>query len=963
MAMRTVRAHVEKETIRARFPFAAKEVLMNKYVDDIHTGGDTEEEVIQLQQDLIQLFQEGGWVLMKFASNSRKVLQSIPESRRLPGQVVDLDQGGEDGENIAKTLGLRWDTVQDVLLCNSSEQLCNSVKVITKRGVLSKVSCIYDLFGFFAPFVIRGKLMIQQLWKAGCSWDAECPDLILQEFREWEAELPMLEKIQIPRWFGTTTKIGQVQLHGFADASERAYGAMIFLRYELKGKTCSTFIIAKTKVAPLKAKSLARLELMAAYCLANLTSYVEEALNQQVERVQLWSDSEIVLAWLAKESTQWKTFVRNRVQEIQDLTGIQGWRHCPSKDNPADILSRGLRLAELKASKLYWHGPEWLVESEDKWPNVKLGPTPPQVDEERVKEVCLPIDAQVSYPSFFLRYRSFSRLARLVAWILRWRHGKLKGPIHQEELHNAKMRVLSLIQSQHFPAEIYLLRAGKSLPSSSRLLPLNPCLEVNTGLLIARGRLKRSSLVMTAQNPVILPNSDPVVWSLILDAHLRGQHATHTTTLAILREEFAIIHSRSEVRRALKTCLICKHYKAKAETQIMGELPSERVTVAPAFSHIGLDYTGPVYLREKGCPLRKAYIVVFTCMASRMVHFEIAQDMSAEEFLLALRRMFARRGVCRTIFSDNAKYFKKADKVLSSSVQRLASLRESPEVQAHLAEHRIEWKFIAERSAFRGGAWERINRSLKEPMRKILGKALLNYSEMATVLADVEASLNQRPLTWMFEGEVDPPLTPAHLALGRSLYTLPDTHNSKEVTVTKRYLYLQNLMNQCWKRWTLEYLPSLLPRQKWKSERPILSLNDVVYVTEENTKRGSWPLGRIVATIPSKDGLVRTYKIQTSRGVITRPIQRLILLESWKSNEDVMQKSEGRISEVGLDDPRSYQGGECIDSPTSKVAPSSPDCSNPSQFLDIQVPAGNPEVNTKKTRAGRLVKLPQRYLE
>ena len=264
-----------------------------------------------------------------------------------------------------------------------------------------------------------------------------------------------------------------------------------------------------------------------------------------------------------------------------------------------------------------------------------------------------------------------------------------------------------------------------------------------------------------------------------------------------------------------------------------------------------------------------------------MVHFELTNDMSTEEFLAALRRMINRRGWCNTIISDNQKTFKKAQKVLEISLSALFRNHLNEEtIQKFLTENKISWQYITERAPHRGAFYERINRSLKEPLKKILGKAKLRYSELYTILTDIESVLNQRPLTYLGSDPKNPqPITPAHLAFGRALRTVPDIPGAKHVNITRRYRHLQTLLKHFWGRWVKEYLPSLLRRPKWNIELTVPKVGDVCLISEENTSRPTWPLGRVIEEIKSRDGLVRTLKLRTSKGVLTRPAQRLHILE------------------------------------------------------------------------------------
>ncbi|XP_020625401.1 uncharacterized protein LOC110062796 [Orbicella faveolata] len=184
---------------------------------------------------------------------------------------------------------------------------------------------------------------------------------------------------------------------------------------------------------------------------------------------------------------------------------------------------------------------------------------------------------------------------------------------------------------------------------------------------------------------------------------------------------------------------------------------------------------------------------------------------------------------------------------------------------------------------WRGGWWERLIWNVKEPLLKVLGKALLSYAELTTVLTRIEAVINTRPLTTASDDVRDPtPIMPAHLALGRSLFDLSDLKEVpvNEDTTRQRYLYQQRLVNHFWKRWRGECLHQLSIQPKWNEEQPALSVGDVVLISEDNVSRGKWQMGRVETLFPGKDGLVCTVELKTQKGNLCRAIQRLHQLKA-----------------------------------------------------------------------------------
>jgi len=347
LAGNTVRTHAKQPEMIKQYPKAVESVKDDLYVDDCFGGANEEEDIIDLQQQHVKFFEAGGWKLTKFASNSKKVMETINIEDQLPGILLDFDDDDNDYGR-ATTLGLRWNTKEDEFMCNLSEKLMRHIDVITKREILSKSHSIYDVFGFVSAYTVKAKIIVQELWKRKVKWDQPLQGRLVDEFREWEKELPLLPAITIPRWINIEDG-NHVEIHGFCDSSERAYGAIVYVRVTDKhGNVKISFLIAKTRVAPLKPLSLAQLELLAVHCLAKLVKYVIEAVRFSINAIHLWSDSMIALAWVRKPSSSWKTFVRNRVQEVHDIVSPNVFHHCPTEDNPADDLTRSLSLQELK---------------------------------------------------------------------------------------------------------------------------------------------------------------------------------------------------------------------------------------------------------------------------------------------------------------------------------------------------------------------------------------------------------------------------------------------------------------------------------------------------------------------------------------------------------------------------------------------------------------------------------------
>ena len=233
---------------------------------------------------------------------------------------------------------------------------------MTRRTVLSKIARIFDPLGLVSPVTVSAKIFMQSLWLTNLDWDTPLPPPDVGYWNRYVEDLPELNRIAVPRWLGLHRSSQQVELRGFADASERAYAGVVYLRVvDTDGTIRNQLITAKTKVAPLKGISLPRLELCAATLLTRLATLTCKSLELENIAVHLWSDSTITLAWIQGHPSRWKTYVANRVSEIQLTLPNAHWHHVCSQDNPADCASRGLSPNQLPDFDLWWTGPSWLT--------------------------------------------------------------------------------------------------------------------------------------------------------------------------------------------------------------------------------------------------------------------------------------------------------------------------------------------------------------------------------------------------------------------------------------------------------------------------------------------------------------------------------------------------------------------------------------------------------------------------
>ncbi|XP_037818450.1 uncharacterized protein LOC119608194 [Lucilia sericata] len=339
----------------------ASEILRNHmYVDDVLAGAHTISSALKARDELTMVLQSAGFSLRKWTANNDYLLKDLSPDHLLGTEFLKLSDS-----STTKTLGLRWNAGRDVFyfrLKNPPNR--NST---TKRSVLSEIAKLFDPAGWLAPKIIVAKIIMQQIWKDETDWDEKLKPSTLHQWLDFLEDYESIEQIKIPRFvdFDPTFSI---ELHGFCDASEKAYAATLYIRAENSGWISSHLLVAKTKVAPVKFVSLPRKELCGAELMATMIESIQSQLNLRDYKLFLWTDSTIVLAWLQKPPNRWKTFVENRVSSIIEKVGNKFWSHVDSKNNPADLASRGLTVSQLMNNDLWWHGPSWLRLPQNQWP-------------------------------------------------------------------------------------------------------------------------------------------------------------------------------------------------------------------------------------------------------------------------------------------------------------------------------------------------------------------------------------------------------------------------------------------------------------------------------------------------------------------------------------------------------------------------------------------------------------------
>ncbi|XP_053968990.1 uncharacterized protein LOC128870401 [Anastrepha ludens] len=333
----------------------------------------------------------------------------------------------------------------------------------------------------------------------------------------------------------------------------------------------------------------------------------------------------------------------------------------------------------------------------------------------------------------------------------------------------------------------------------------------------------------------------------------------------------------------------------------MADLPKERIQASRPFIVTGVDYCGPFYYKPevRNKSPQKCYVSVFICFATKAVWMELVRDLSTGAFIDALKRFIATRGIPRCICSDNATNFVGAKNELKELRDLVLSEKHRSKLHNFCLSNGFDWRFIPPRSPHFGGLWEAAVKTAKQHFYRSASSSILGFDELRTLVCEICAVINSRPLTPLSENPEDlDVLTPGHFLIGGPMTALPESDltalNYSRLDRWQRVTYIQQVF---WRRWTQEYLTLLQQRAKWLTPQANIQVNDVVCIKEENSPPLKWPLARVIEVIPGADGAVRVALLRTSSGIKRRAVNKLCVLPVRDSVESRDLSTGGGCSE------------------------------------------------------------------
>ncbi|XP_049868256.1 uncharacterized protein LOC126368368 isoform X1 [Pectinophora gossypiella] len=540
------------------YPLAVPVILNATYVDDILYTHNDLNVIIETKGQLSQLLSKGSFFLHKWSANDSSILQDIPKEQRYSGEI--------NMQKDVKTLGLNFDVNSDTFKFSPPPK--QSVK--TKREILSFISKFYDPLGLIGPIFVQAKHIMQKLWLSKTDWDSIPPPELNNKWQSLYNDLTNMSSIHIERNTMCKSEHQTFQLIGFSDASNVAYGCAIYVRtIDMQGKVQMSLLCSKSRINPIAPKQLTipRLELNAALLLAKLASKVYNTISQKqiVNEVHLYTDSQVVLAWLKTDPIKLKSYIANRTKLITECTNNFNWSYIQTDKNPADCLSRGTSPCDLPNHHLWWSGPKEMSDCNYKFKNCtyQLPEDIPEIKCSQNEAVCAAVSLSSNGSSFldnFIhKYSDINRMKRVLAYVIRFcnnskpNSAKIKENfVSFAETNNALSLLIKHEQLKYFSKDLNALQNGMQVQASLR--GLNPFIDAH-GLLRVGGRLQHSGLPYNQMHQIILPRQSLITCMIIENEHNKLLHASQKLILSSLNQRYWIVNALRLIKSVIFKCI------------------------------------------------------------------------------------------------------------------------------------------------------------------------------------------------------------------------------------------------------------------------------------------------------------------------------------------------------------------------------------------------------------------------
>ncbi|KIH55491.1 integrase core domain protein, partial [Ancylostoma duodenale] len=730
-----LRTHVDSQL--------AKELEENTYVDNLIMTKKSTDEGLRFYNDSKDVFKELNMNLREFQSNDEHLRKRISSA--------DL----AESEN-QKVLGVLWNTKKDelVLSCNYPPKA-----KVTKRSVSEQVAAIYDPLGWLTPLTLAGKRFLQSLWRFDYGWDTEISE---EHQKQWKDIIQVVNGFQcvIPREVAQIDTPTKLVL--FSDASGQAMATCAYLVSHLG----SNLLVGKSKLPSIKENvTIPKLELNAITMATRVAHSIFAAIHhrKRISDMVILSDSQIALNWIASSCPAEEragVLVKNRINEIRkivkDVPVEVHFGYVSTAMNPADSATRGVTKDSL-TNHMWWKGPKFILDPIDEWPEeCRLFKIPHDLEDD---SCAVPVSSMtrphVEELLDWQRHNRMDSIVTTVAHVLRF----IKRLTCKVESRLQSRILENIPELSHMTTESYVTAEERKMAlrvvvrnhqavhlTEDRQKTLKQLkLRIDeSGIFCCRGRMENSTLPYNARQPIFIAAKTDLARAIVRESH-GPLHCGTAHTMANVRRYYWVPKLRQLAQQVIRKCVPCqKMNNLPFKYPEMEDLPDRRVRRTRPFEHIDIDYFGPLTVKEHD-EVVKVYGIIMTCTTTRLLHLELVTDMTTTNLLNALRRFFARRGVPATITSDNGPYFLLGEQILRDAV--LPVINDISFTNA-MATKGIVWKTITPYAPWQGAFYERLIKSVKHSLYKVMQGKTLTKTGMETLLVEIEGSLNTRPLSY-----------------------------------------------------------------------------------------------------------------------------------------------------------------------------------------------------------------------
>ena len=644
--------------------------------------------------------------------------------------------------------------------------------------------------------------------------------------------------------------------------------AAAYIWWPLKsGEFHTQLLAAKTRVTPLERINTPKSEMQSAVLAVRLSKSIENACKLKYDEIVHVSDSKCTIALIKKDSTALKEFMGNRVAEITSHTDPSQWFHARSEDNIADLGTRATATIDDINCGSDWHtGPKWLKQDRSQWPlsqdiGVELAP-----EEELIKpKLCsmvrkIPPMIDISQ----WRMRSYNLLIQSTA--------RVCDVLERKSFQNSQVSPSALEK-----AEKYWVKQSMALTSDAfkkgDLRSLCPQVDEDGVIVLASRAVKGFKLNYNRDRFPILMNKDPLAFLWMKQVHDEN-HSGRTKSIAKSRRRFWIVRAGKVFEKVKKSCYDCKRLDKELATQQMAPLPTSRLAIAPVFNTTSIDLFGPLLIKDtvKKRVTMKVWGFIANCAVTRAIHVDLTDSYSTDSILQTLRKFVTIRGYPAEIISDEGSQMKAAAKDLTkdwnwSSISNWAN------------SNKIKWKVVPAEGQHQNGLSESLIKSVKRSIKHVIGENILTFSELQLAFFEISNIVNSRPIGIIPSEDAEDvtPLTPNDLILGRSTNEVPQGPFNTNVSNTRRFQYIQSIVDDWWRKWYNLVLPSLVPSYKWQQKHRNVKIGDICLIQYKSI-RSTYRLGRVTEIKLSEDGLVRsvTLKYKLPKEKVYRYVTRAV---------------------------------------------------------------------------------------